>query len=81
MCNTGIVLYNIFIKGLELMTKCILVKFADDTKMRKVINMLDGRAAIQRYLERLEEWASQSIMKFNQGECKFLLHFGRKNSL
>lgn len=80
MCSTGIVPFNIFIKGLEVVTKCILVKFADDTKMRKVINMLDGRAAIQRYLDRLEELASQNIMKFNQDECKFL-HLGRKNSL
>lgn len=44
--------------------------FADDTKLERPVDMLKGRAAIQRGLERLEEWANRNIMKFNKNKCK-----------
>jgi len=34
--------------------------------------MFKGRAAVQRELERLEEWANRNIMKFNKNKCKVL---------
>ena len=37
----------------------------------------NGKAAIQRDLARLEEWANRSLMKFSEDKCK-VLHLGRK---
>ncbi|PKU41864.1 rna-directed dna polymerase from mobile element jockey-like [Limosa lapponica baueri] len=74
----GLVPFNIFVSNMDSGIEVTLSKFADDTKMCGVVNMLEGRDAIQRDLDRLETWACVNFMKFNQAKCK-VLHLGHNN--
>jgi len=58
----GPVLSNIFVCDTDCGTECTLSKFAENTKLCGVIDMLEGRDAIQR--DRLENWARVNLMKF-----------------
>jgi len=50
----GLALFNIIINDLGNEIECTLTKFADDTKLSCVAERIEGRAAIQRDLDRLE---------------------------
>ncbi|KAK4832894.1 hypothetical protein QYF61_026444 [Mycteria americana] len=53
-------------------------EFADDTKLSGAVDVLEERDAIQRDLNRLEEWAQVTLMKFKKAKCK-VLHLGQDN--
>ena len=74
----GPVLFNIFVGDMYSRIQCTLSKFANNSKLCGAVNMLEGRDAIQRDLDRLERWAHENLMKFNKAKCK-VLHMGRGN--
>ena len=72
----GLVLFNIFVGNVDSGIQCTLSKFADDIKLSGAADMLQGRCAIQRDLERLERWDHDNFMKLNKAKCK-VMHLGR----
>ena len=74
----GPALFNIFISDLDEGVKSTLFKFADDTKMRGDVGMLEGRNRLQSDLGRLQGWTDENRMGFNTDKCK-VLHLGRNN--
>ncbi|GAB0180927.1 cAMP-dependent protein kinase inhibitor alpha [Grus japonensis] len=74
----GPALFNIIVGDTDGGIKCTLSKFADDTKLCGVVNMLEGRDAIPRDLDRLERWNHENCMKFNKTKGK-VQHMGWGN--
>ncbi|GAB0180442.1 triadin [Grus japonensis] len=74
----GLALFNIFVGNMDNGIECTLSKFAHNTKLCGAVNMLEGRDAIRRDLDRLDRWARANCTTFNKAKCK-VQHVGQGN--
>ena len=74
----GPVLFLIFINDLDNAIFSNVLKFADDTKVYKVVDNQFDSVQLQSDLDSLGDWAVKWQMKFNVEKCK-VVHYGKRS--
>ena len=78
----GPTLFLIFINDIDRaveVTSSVLLKFADDTKVGRVVESEEQRQELQAIIDRLVKWSVEWQMLFNSEKCH-ILHLGQRNA-
>ena len=76
----GPIWFDIFINDIDLLAALIdiLRKFADDTKLGKIVMKVEDGEVLQDCLNMLVDWADKRGMNYNTSKCKDM-HVGTSN--
>ena len=75
----GGTLFDIFINDIcKVVVEALVLLFADDTKVARVVQNDDDRKRMQETIDKLVEWAEKWGMTFHANKCK-IMHIGRNN--
>ena len=78
LCSAEL-LFDIFINDIcKIVKEVLILLFADDTKVAKIVQNEDDAKRMQETINRLEEWSITWGMTFNAEKCK-IMHFGHNN--
>ena len=74
----GPLLFIVFINDIDgvIDMYTMISKFADDTKLFRIVNSDADRAALQADIDKLFKWSCEWNMLFNSSKCS-VIHFGR----
>lgn len=73
-------MFYIIINDPDEVIKGTISQFADDTKLDGSVDLLEGRRALQRNLDRLDKSGNIKDMRFSKALCQ-ILHFGHNNPM
>ena len=68
----GPLLFVLYINDLPDEINSMVLMFADDTKLFRIIESSEDTKVLQEDLKKLEEWSSTWLLKFHPGKCKVL---------
>ena len=72
-------LFTVYIKDIDGVVIFVFIrKFADDTKAAGKVNNTEDAQRFQEDIDRLDDWADEWAMQFNQSKCK-TMHLDKKN--
>ena len=74
----GGILFDIYIEDLGDGVVALVIKFADDTKMVRIVESRQHAEELQADIDKFSRWAKTWEMEFNVEKCK-VMHVGRKN--
>ena len=74
----GLLLFLIYINDLDYNITSNVLKFADDTKVFRMVNNDGDKQHLQNDIDKFVKWSEKWQMLLNFGKCKFL-HTGHGN--
>ena len=74
----GPILFLFYINDLVDGLECPILLFADDAKIFKELKTPEDINALDRNMERIQQWSRKWLLEFNEEKCK-TMHIGSKN--
>ena len=65
-------MFLIYINDIDVTVACKVLKFADDTKIYRVVNSQEDIESLHNDLKNLVKWSVDWQMLFNAGKCKII---------